>query len=249
MNIHNTDQTTFGDRLKLAREAARYTRPTLAKETGIPEKSLEKFEYGTMAPNIDRVQKLCSVLDVSVADLVEGREEESKVIDEGSEIEKQGSELDQIFVKLDRYREEGFEKYWRSVPQLMTKLSGLLNGTGFKDLLDIAENRALFIINTDEVTAIENAEGEAQTEQITEIIERIIDTAYFGVDLYTLRENKLSDLADELGIGSDKSTFFSSWSGYKVLVMALRPACRDLALKGKSPDFMDQDKYKKREVA
>lgn len=63
---------SFGDRLKHIRLEQRYTRPALAKATGIPEKTLEKYEYGQMEPKMFRLLLLSETLEVPVELLMKG---------------------------------------------------------------------------------------------------------------------------------------------------------------------------------
>lgn len=246
------NKKAFGKRLQASREKKRYTRIALAKETGIPDKSQEKFEYGDATPTIERLYTLAKILNVSTRYLLEG--DEAQVLDEIEPTniidEDEIPEHDQIFRELDGFRSEGFEKYWRTVPQLIEKLDEFLNGVEFNDLLDIAENRALFFIGVNQVAEMEKAKDESQAEQVTEIKERIIDTAYFGNDFYTLDENSLSNLAKDLDLEGDIDEVWDRfWSDKKTLIFALRPVCRELALKGKCPGLLKQGQHKNREVA
>jgi transcriptional regulator with XRE-family HTH domain len=72
MTKTDLSQLSFGDRLKHIRLQQRYTRPALAKATGIPEKTLEKYEYGQMEPKMSRLILLSETLEISSELLIKG---------------------------------------------------------------------------------------------------------------------------------------------------------------------------------
>lgn len=250
MDNTNTNELTFGERLKQLREAKRYSRSALAKETGIPEKSLEKFEYGSATPTIDRLYKLAEVLDVTTQHLLDG-----DTPDEEDEIElDEIDDLDEGLIEMkcdhiDVLREGGFHISWRSAPKLIAEIMSDIATYDLDILLDLAENRGLFVITSDEIATLTKATGKTKTEMFAEIVERILDTLYFGVDLYAIRKKDLITLADDLELKGDVEGFLStSWSSIAAIVTALRPYCRAEALKSKAPDFENDETFKAREV-
>jgi len=245
------NEDTFGSRLKAAREAARYTRPALAKETGIPEKSLEKFEYGNATPTIERLYILAETLDVSTQCLLEG--EEPQVLDENEPAHMGGEDETSIEGKcnyIDKLREDGFQFSWRSAPRLISEVRNEIKDYDLDMLLDFAEVRGLYVISDNEIKEITEGSKDMQAE----VMERIIDTLYFGIDLYTIKKKNLEELVLDLKIKVKKNTFASrrsipEWENISDVVAALRPLCREKALRGIAPNFIDDVKFKTREIA
>jgi len=70
-DIPVTDQNeTVASRLRAAREAAKMTRKDVFEKTGIPLKSLEKFENGTQEPTVSRLVTLAQYYEVTVNNLL-----------------------------------------------------------------------------------------------------------------------------------------------------------------------------------
>jgi len=60
----STYEGRFAERLKALREKAGLTVEELAERSGIPDKTLYKWESGTNSPNIDRFPELAKTLGV-----------------------------------------------------------------------------------------------------------------------------------------------------------------------------------------
>lgn len=258
--VTREDRATFGMRLQSTREDKDLTRKQVSETTGIPVKSVEKFESGVMSPNIERLQALSSALGVSVNFLLDG-EEVAPVIDNSTvheaEIEEDyQTHMDEIsveFTALDQMREDGFQNSWRTAPRSFEALRSLLSGLSYDELLDIAEIRRLKAIPADEISAFDDIEFDDQDAAINALLERILDTAYFGVDLCKLKVSVLEDHAEQLKLKCDKSdgilSIFDSWSCAEAIIEALRPSLRQQALEGKAPDFKDEKLFLVNEVA
>ena len=65
-------------RLKLLRESKSLTQKQLAKILGVTEVSIQRFEYGTSRPNLDKIAFLADYFDVSLDYLV-GRSDNPKI--------------------------------------------------------------------------------------------------------------------------------------------------------------------------
>ncbi|RMB12145.1 helix-turn-helix domain-containing protein [Eilatimonas milleporae] len=209
----------IGKRLKAARENARYSRTQLAKVTGIPAKTIEKYEYGTTDPSVTRLLKMAQVLGTSAIDLIAG--EDLSLDNDEPVIVKQ---LDQ----LDHMREDGLAKYWREFPALLASTEEKLAIISVPDLLDIAEDRGLVDLPT--VQHIERLalEGADKPQALCkEIANRIVDTLYFGADLYAVERKELERLAKILGVQPEGTAiFFWGWSNDEELIGALRHKLR-----------------------
>ena len=237
-----SDQNTFGNRLKMAREKERFSRPALSKQTGIPVKSLEKFEYGELEPNITRLRVLAETLKVTVEYLLEGSDIEPETVLKQAppSTETSSQSVMEQLRQLDDMRLKGFEKFWRSAPRMFALLEGELAKLNEDSLLDLAEVRGLFPVSTQDWTS----------EEKEAVATRIVDTGYFGVDLIAIKQQSLSSLADDLDIEPDNEGFiFDSWSSESAMVSALRKVLRIKALKGEAEALTNERKFPKREVA
>lgn len=255
------DRTTFGMRLKEAREALDLTRNQVADQTGIPVKSLEKFETGSMSPNVERLQELAKTLCVSVDYLLNGEDAHSRSQgDEGTDADEDidrsdepGSPFERAVAELaalDDIRAQGFRKAWRTGPRRLETAEQAIFELGFEELLDLAEMRNLLAITQAEAAAYYAQSRAAQVQYFRDVAERILDTAYLGVDLYLLDQPALKELAAELELQPDaQGLIFSSWSSADALIGALRPKLRELALRQTGPDFEDRERFPEKKVA
>jgi len=249
--------TTFGERLMQARNTAMLSRSQLATASGIPAKAIEKFEYGTQDPTISRVKTLAQVLNVEVDYLMTGEGVTmptiEPVVSDDVASNMLGGELEQITQKLsylDELREDGFQKKWRTAPRLFEEVQKSMQKLSLDDVLDLGEARELFPVSEELLDQYQEMDGEEREAFIDNLIERVLDTAYFGLDLHTIRKSDLVDLAHCYDLDGDDTNFWGSkWSGQAAIVSALQYTMRHLALKGQSPDFMDEKEYKQREVA
>lgn len=246
--VTQEDRATFGMRLQGAREQKGLTRKQVADATGIPVKSVEKFETGLMSPNVERLKSLTAVLDISTGYLLDGEEAPVEVAatDQPEEFDTataQAHDLNMILTdldELDRLREAGFENAWRTAPRLIEEVEGMLTECTYDDLLDIAETRGLKAIPIEEINSFHDKEPEEQDFATGELIDRIIDTAFFGIDLLKLETAKLEKLADKLRLKKDKggpSGLFERWSCCEAIVKALRPPLREKTLIGEAPNL------------
>lgn len=256
----DTKLDTFGKRLQQARNASQYSRPQLAEVTGIPAKAIEKFEYGTQEPTFSRVETLAKTLNVTVDYLMKGDADEGQGESEiesitATEVQQEiiGDEHNNVSAKLmylDELREIGFQKHWRTTPRLFSEVEEGLESFSYDELLDLGEERGLYPIFSNAEQAFDVLKAKDQKAILSDLRERIIDTAYFGRDLYYIDIDDLKEQASFLELKKDKEgAFFDSWSGPEAVIMAIRIECRDLALKGKAPDFSDTEIFKDKEVA
>ena len=68
-DAHEADDDTLASRLRQARDDMGFSRAELARRTGIPAKSIEKFEFGTQEPSVSRLQALSEALEVTFQSL------------------------------------------------------------------------------------------------------------------------------------------------------------------------------------
>lgn len=236
---HNS-RLEFGSRLQRLREDRGVTRPALAKSTGIPLKSIEKFEHGTMSPNVERLALLADALDVETETLVKSKPDApASKMNPLIDGERGGALLktEKVLTDLDQMREEGFEKYWRTAPRLMAAANEMIEKLSTDQLLDLAEYRDLMPIDENDY-------------EPSEVVERIMDTAYFGVDLVKIELSALEGLADSFELEGDEQGWFErSWSGREVLLAALRPVARKSQLAGRQVALDNTEKFPFHETA
>lgn len=251
----------FNKRMQMVRETRRISRKKLAELSGIPESSIEKYEYGHADPPVRRLQKIAEVLQVETDLLLHGTPEAQPEASEPAtpeDSEPEDFDTSEAYSKgqvvrllkgIDRMRVEGFRKYWRSAPR---DIDGVLDGLmelPFDCLLDLAEERGLFPISEEVVAGYDAARPGEQEAVRQAIAERIVDTAVFGRDLHAIDFESLSDVAYGLDIKADKTGLFYRWSTLEAVSTALRVHARPLALKENGPDFLGDRKMKEREVA
>lgn len=63
----------FSDRLKLLREQSSYTQKEMAEMLGMTQSNYSKYEYGTREPNLENIDKISDIFDVSI-DFLFGKE-------------------------------------------------------------------------------------------------------------------------------------------------------------------------------
>ena len=66
------DHDTVGKRLKAVREGQRYTRKALSDLSGVGEKTIERYEYGTTDVRLEKLIALADVLRLHPAELAFG---------------------------------------------------------------------------------------------------------------------------------------------------------------------------------
>lgn len=66
---------TIGERIKVARKKKGWTQVKLAKESGIIETTIRKYELGIQNPKVDNLQKLADALGVGLLELMSHKEQ------------------------------------------------------------------------------------------------------------------------------------------------------------------------------
>ncbi|MCD8146246.1 MAG: helix-turn-helix domain-containing protein [Clostridiales bacterium] len=72
------EQTKTGAFLRQRRKELNLTQEQLAGQLGVSNKTISKWENGWTMPDYRIVPALCQALDISVAELIQGREDEKK---------------------------------------------------------------------------------------------------------------------------------------------------------------------------
>lgn len=240
-------------RLRQAREDKGLTRTELASRTGIPPKSIEKFEYGSQEPSLSRLQALSEALGVTTQWIM-GDEDNGDV----SEAPSPSSEttpallaepvndndpmqrVRDMLERLDDMRVDEFQGVQRQAMALADDVRAALRYLEPGDLLAVASERGLYQGECKDESDIldlfsENVE-EAQA-YCGNIEERILDTAIIGVDLYAVECEPLIELAEEMEI---ESPGIFGWGDHKDFVPVIRSHFQAEVLSGNKPgrDFV-----------
>jgi len=155
-----------------------------------------------------------------------------------------------MLTDLDDMRADGFENIQRGATALVEDILTALKRFEPEELLIIANERDLYQCENDTVEGIldmfrENAD-KAQS-YCGNIGERIIDTAIFGVDLYTLDLKPLVDIARELSEEHDfSSPKFFGWGKHSDFMPLIRSHLWALSIYSEGYDFEDVEVFPKR---
>lgn len=221
-DLPHDQNNTAATRLRDARELMGYSRAELAKRTGIPAKSIEKFEYGSQEPSISRLQALATALEVSP----------QWIMGEGDQVPVKGklpawdntteaadvapplprpenepvnendlaTEVRVILDTLDDMRSEMFEGTRRRAMALADNAKNLMRNLEPDELLELADERGLHKCdgdNEESITALFADGPDKGQEYCGSIEDRILDTAILGVDLYAVDRDALVKVADD----------------------------------------------------
>lgn len=156
------------------------------------------------------------------------------------------NQMNETLDMIETLRLDGFAAHLRKMPLLIDKVIKIAAYLELNDLDEISENRGIsfkelskvFAKNVDEpyLTLVDYCNSESLDDDnlkkaIEEIIERIIDTAIFGTDLYGEDIDGLKLFADKHDIQS--GTWTGSWRSHYHIVKSVRPEYRNQAFKGK----------------
>lgn len=251
---------TVATRLRFARDAIKLPRNQVTMATGIPVKSIEKFENGSMEPSVSRLVALCELYGVTV-DYVLGQDND-QVITEPDDTEPEAEKATvvsddteygpaTILGELDALRETSFIGSQRRAMALVDELNRLLHFLEPDELSQIANNRGLFLDPEDSGSLFSDffdEDPEEGQKYCGLVEERIADTAILGIDLYTVEMDPLEALADGFGIEAIGNYICNDWNDHSDLVPAIRPQLRAMALTGTLPQFEDQEQFPRRRI-
>lgn len=240
-DLPENESDTPGTRLQAAREKKGFTRKKVAELTGIPVKSLEKIELGGMEPNISRLKSLCTALDIEPLCILTAGENNAN--DKGANVSFQVSEesienihnyisqAKEYLQMLDTLRHNGFEKSIRKAEAYYNELIKTLSFLEYTELLNLAKIRCIEVEDilhertgpqeTKDFFTMYEGEPISEKPDCDEVVNRIIDTAVFGVDLYSLPLGFLSKIAEKNEIVPDRF-FFLNWHGHSEIIPKIR---------------------------
>ena len=221
--IPEIDVKELGHSLREGREAAGLSRAQLADRTGIPAKAIEKFESGAQEPSASRLVKLSHQLELDVGALIglqlhaendKSRLQTSKGPAETSTGREAFEHAKSIVAELDLLRANGFVGAHRRSFVLAEKASAAICSVEPGELFDLAISRGI-----DQATMPEREKQLSQFAEdprhaetgCRELGERIVDTAIFGRDLYSVDLDQLQNIADELEEDGSIERRYSEW--------------------------------------
>ncbi|WP_169566793.1 helix-turn-helix domain-containing protein [Sneathiella limimaris] len=219
---------TPAERLKMARTHKGYSRKELAAITNIPEKSIEKYEYGSMEPNISRLQTLCEVLEINSESLLGMPESENETTRSESNHTKYFSEALDHIEEINCIRETGFAAEPTKALAHVEALQSALRFLGEDELKKLASAKG---ISTENMLNL----------GITELSLRIIDTAIYGVDLYNIEMSALSKLAEHYNLAPSHKIFWIEWENHEEIIHEIRAKFKSEAFYSTNfPNFSDK---------
>lgn len=252
--LPETEANTLATRLRDAREALNLSRAEVAKRTGIPAKSIEKFEFGTQEPSVSRLLDLANVYGKSI-DVLIGKDAlandsdpappsvSQPVLNQPAQISavtvKSADErVEDILNELDDLRTMEFENSYRTAAALIEDYRREVQYLEPDALLELADARDLYrgeCPNARGLFDLFTREPEKAQEYCGNVEERILDTALLGADLFGLEKSPLTELASELArnfTSIEEPFLLFDWGEHKEFVPQIRGPLRHLALIG-----------------
>jgi len=252
-DIPDGTEETPAMRLRQAREKKDFTRMMLGSMTGIPQKSIEKFENGSQEPTLSRLKGLSEALGVTAQWVMDGdstKGENTVSITASTPGPEDGPANDNdpmdkvlnLLARLDEMRTNQFEGAQRGALALADETMAALKHIEPRQLLELASDRnlketdckdegsSLSVFDVFDLFTEDHEKGLAYCESIEE---RILDTAIMGVDIHTIDRDDLVDLANELDIEEDADGFLGvGFIKTGDLVKALRAKLRVMFVSG-----------------
>jgi len=247
-------------RLREAREGLGLSRAELARMTGIPAKSIEKFEYGSQEPSLSRVQVLAEALEVT-SQWIMGEEQTAPKTTKAQPLPSNQNDqapmqkglaptVREMLEQLDDMRTDEFDGVQRQAMALADRIRAALKVFEPDELLALADERGLYKDECEnEITfMIDVFKKDPHKAQAYcgSVEERIIDTAILGLDLYNIDRDALVELADQLQDEHDiekPGVFGLGWGKHKGFVPLIRPYVQAQALSGNGFNFDELGDY------
>jgi len=250
--VPSDELSTFGARLRHEREQQRLSRPALAELMNgtMSARIIEHLENGTTEVKLQQIGLVAEALGVSEDWLIKGESQDGDtkpgvIFDSSSKAENCDtlvSDLDEVsegskylllfkhrLAELDELREGDFALHQRKLPQLVEDTMSAAGYLELPEIFLIAEERGLFDVEVQSAEA-EAADYEGMDDSTPELLDRIIDTAIFGLDLYHVEMSTLAAFAERHSISSPH--FFGGWDHQAEIVPRVREKYRERALRG-----------------
>jgi len=268
-DIPEGQEATVARRLKEAREAIGLSRSKLAKATGIPMKTIEKYEYGHSEPTLTRLNQIGRELKVDPRWLMDGESASAPpAVSDNDDSPSPPAPArtpaqtpaklfdtmdmaEAILDRLDELRGDGFEQSPRRVLAFVGDLRGLLKRLEPDELIAVAEARGLYKLDCPSPANLMDRfmqdSDEAQSA-CGDVEERIIDTALLGGDLFALELEPLARALDALSKNNDRIARpgLFGWRNHVQLASEVRAELRKLAMASAAPEFGDRQQFPRR---
>lgn len=246
-----TDLKTLGGRIRFSRDVANLSRRELAEMTGMSSRTIEHYENGTTDATYQKLCVLAENLRVEIAWLVSGDDpgeietdfqvmldaRASEENDQTCEMPSRIQRLETSFAILAELRNAGLEKHVRKATAIMQEVHGSAKYIEPEELTSFATRRGIFILkdySPEAFSDLINASMDRAAVEVlcTEIVDRLIDRALLGINLFQVNLKDLATMAAEWEILPNRILAFG-WRGHEEIVPALRSRLRQHALLGK----------------
>lgn len=202
----------IGANIRTARETEGFSRPALSDATGIPVRSIEKYEAGEQEPSMSRIGKIAVALGVTFEELTGVAEAESVgrncVLFDPTSSEALLSTARTALTQLDHIRQTGLHTVPRRATAMIGQAVAHLSYLDATELEALATDRELYQGGCEEdgdVTLshlIGELFGTGKREEALRycgnVVERLLDTAVLGVDLWGIEYDALTSFGEEL---------------------------------------------------
>lgn len=244
---------TLGERLQHAREIRGLSRRDLANMLEITGRKIEHYEYGSTEPPPSVCRALAGALEIDPGILAFGRVPFAATpnvnSDDGSAsdilpIKRQAIEnVDNLLETIDAVRSRGYVNNERMTIALVKKLHSAFDFLEAEDIHQVAYRRGLAILgageahlpkqdsdDTGNVFSLFEAEHEEPRVRapLEELIERIIDTALIGGDIFAAELLNLRAFARKHDVGT--GLLAAVPRSHKAIAPLIRPVLRKKAL-------------------
>lgn len=232
---------TIGKRLKEARDAAGLSRARLGDITDISPRVIEKIEAGTQEASTTRLRSLCHALEIDPAEFLGTRDKPELPRDPAAPVLPNMAPLDRaslILEEIDGLRADGFEGATRKAMALAGMAKNAMAYLEPEELNRLARLRGLAkhqqVDGLDIVDLFDHDPRKAHA-YCGALEDRIVDTAILGLDLFTLDEEEIEALADELAEmkALESPGFLGAWPELEELYPRMQPAARQVVTAGK----------------
>lgn len=240
-----TMQGTIGSRIEQARLAANIDKNALAALVGKTAKTITHYEKGTNSPTVSTVEDIAKALTVDAGYLFCGAKMVNTKFDETEIEEEKTTKIEAQIDQLLELSVAGLDEHSEKAQAHIQVILGETEGLALEEVLELAEQYELVDIEAilDPISELEEgefmllypekSEADLSRKICLEVIERLIDKALHGEDLYSIDMEILEEFADENEIVPNRLISWG-WRGYKELVPAIRGKVRDLILMGQA---------------
>lgn len=236
----------IGSRIRETREEAGISRAGLGKMTGLSPKIILKIENAEQEATPSRLQSICQALSIDPAEFFGSTDVSPNVPARNSPpvlIADPFSTAANILEAIDQLREDGYEDGPRKALALADEAKRALSYLEPDALTDLARLRGVKRqpeTDTSTVLGLFSTDPCEGQEICGHIEDRIVDTAVFGFDLWTVDIGAFSPIATQLVRDEkieDRTGLFGGWNlNHQEMAPLVRPYIRRMAVSRQLPD-------------